>query len=258
MSFFTRALVRPPSRNFSAGLTTVDLGAPDYATAIEQHAEYCDALRSCGLEVISLPVDNEFPDSTFLEDNAILAGRCAVITRSGAQTRRGEEIAIEVELREWFDDVNHIEVPGTVDGGDICEAGDHFFIGISKRTNEAGARQLAQILREHNYNSEFVDVRQVSSILHLKSGVAYLGDNRLVVIDELAGLPEFRRYELVVANKDEEYAANCVRVNATVLIAAGFPHFAQQLNELGYSTLSLNMSEFEKMDGGLSCLSLRF
>ena len=258
MSVFTRAIVRPPSANFSAGLTTANLGMPDYATALRQHSDYCDALRSCGLTVITLPVDDQFPDSTFLEDNAILAGCCAAITRSGAQTRRGEEIAIEMALREWFDDVAHIEAPGTVDGGDICEAGNHFFIGISKRTNEAGARQLAQILQEHNYSSEFVDVRHVNSILHLKSGVAYLGDNRLVVIDELAGRPQFRRYELVVVDKDEEYAANCVRVNDTVLIAAGFPLFAQRLSQLGYSTLSLNMSEFEKMDGGLSCLSLRF
>ena len=231
---------------------------PDYATALRQHSEYCEALRSCGLTVISLPIDDEFPDSTFLEDNAILTGRCAVITRSGAQTRRGEEVAIEMALCEWFDDVAHIEAPGTVDGGDICEAGNHFFIGISKRTNEAGARQLAKILRDHNYSSEFVDVRQVKSILHLKSGVAYLGDNRLALIDEFAVHPAFRRYELLVVNKAEDYAANCVRVNDTVLIAAGFPHFAQQLTELGYSTLSLNMSEFEKMDGGLSCLSLRF
>ena len=146
----------------------------------------------------------------------------------------------------------------SLDGGDVCEAGDHFFIGISERTNEAGARQLAEILDSFNYTSSFVDIHGVKGVLHLKSGLAYLGEGRLAVIEALISRAEFRDYDLVSVNVDEEYAANCVRVNNRALVAAGYPKFEGRLRDLAYETIALDMSEFRKMDGGLSCLSLRF
>lgn len=253
----TRAIVRPPSTNFSDGLTTVDLGKPDYNTALTQHATYCEALLSCGLTLVSLPADDQHPDSTFVEDTAILTSRCAIVTRPGAETRRGEAGSMEKILSQFFEDICWIEPPGTLDGGDVCEAGDHFFIGISGRTNEAGAQQLADMLWVYDYTSEFVDVRNVKRILHLKSGLAYLGNNQLVVIDELASREQFRGYDLIKVSAGEEYAANCVQINELLLIASGFPLFEKQIRELGYKTISIDMSEFQKMDGGLSCLSLR-
>jgi dimethylargininase len=255
---FTRAIVRPPGANFSAGLTTVDLGIPDHNLALTQHAAYCKALVSCGLTVTALPADDDYPDSTFVEDTAIITERGAIITRPGANTRRGETRSISSELSREFDKAARIEAPGTVDGGDVCEAGGHFFIGISDRTNEAGAIQLRKLLGELDYSSEFVDIRDINGILHLKSGVAYLPGNTLVVIDALAGCEQFRKYETIRVHPSEEYAANCVAMNGSVLIAAGFPGFEKQLKDRGYRTLSLEMSEFQKMDGGLSCLSLRF
>jgi len=255
---FTRAIVRPPSRNFADGLSRVDLGKPDYATALKQHDAYCRALQSCRLELIVLPPDNEYPDSTFVEDTAILTPRGAIVTNPGAESRRGEIIPIETELSRVFSEIKSIRHPGTVDGGDICEVGDHFFIGVSARTNEPGAQQLASILDAFGYASELVDIRAVEGILHLKSGIAHLGGERLVVIDELSAFDQFRGYELVRVSKGEEYAANCIVVNDSVLIAAGFPDFARQLQRLGLRTISIEMSEFQKMDGGLSCLSLRF
>ena len=161
-------------------------------------------------------------------------------------------------LANLYPSLVSLESPGTLDGGDVCEAGDHFFIGISERTNEAGAQQLAGMLASFNYTSSFVDIRGVEGILHLKSGIAYLGDNRLVVIEALASRAEFRGYDLVSVNSAEEYAANCVRVNEQVLVAAGYPMFEGKLRDLGYQTIALEMTEFQKMDGGLSCLSLRF
>ncbi len=255
---FTRAIVRPPSANFFTGHTTADLGKPHYSTALKQHAAYCDVLEKCGLTLTVLPPDSQYPDSTFVEDAAILTERCAVITRPGAESRRGEVTMIEQQLAKSFELIERIEAPGTVDGGDICEAGDHFFIGISQRTNEVGAQQLAHILKKYDYSSEFVDVRNVEGILHLKSGVAYLNESRFVLIEELAGLLQFRDVKSVTVAGGEEYAANCVMVNDTVLIAAGFPDIERKLNQLGFKTVSLHMSEFQKMDGGLSCLSLRF
>ena len=255
---FTHAIVRPPSPNFFTGHTTADLGKPHYSTALKQHAAYCEALEKCGLTLTVLPPDSQYPDSTFVEDAAILTKRCAIITRPGAASRRGEVTMIELELAKSFEVIERIEAPGTVDGGDICEAGDHFFIGISQRTNEVGAQQLAELLAKYDYTSELVDVRNVKGILHLKSGIAYLKDGRFVLINELESFPQFREFNSVRVGTGEEYAANCVLLNDTVLIAAGFPDVERELNQLGFATLSLHMSEFQKMDGGLSCLSLRF
>ncbi len=254
----TKAIVREPSRTFSSGETSVDLGEPDYELALRQHAAYCDALESCGLQLIRLPQDEQHPDSTFVEDAAIVTARGAVITRPGAETRLSEIDGIEPTLREYYKDRKRITAPGTLDGGDVCEAGDHFFIGISRRTNEAGAAQLARILNTYDYSSSLIDIRGLSNILHLKSGVAWLGGNRLVVIEALRGLKEFSTYEPVHVNSVEEYAANCLFLNDRVLMPAGFPGLKRQLDDLNYQTIALDMSEFQKMDGGLSCLSLRF
>jgi len=254
---FTRAIVRPPGRNFANGLTTVDLGTPDYEIALRQHDAYCEVLKSLGLALTILQVDERYPDSTFVEDTAILVERVAVITRPGATSRRGEINSIQTELEKLFGELRFIKEPGTVDGGDVCEAGDHFFIGLSERTNEAGAEQLASILAGFEYTSSFVDIRHIKSILHLKSGLSYIGERQLVVIDDLAEMDQFGGYELIRVEPEEQYAANCVLVNDSVLVAAGYPSFSSRLKTLGHRTVEVEMSEFQKMDGGLSCLSLR-
>ena len=255
---FRSAIVRLPSPNFAEGLTTVELGQPMYAQALEQHARYCAALQHCGLTLTELAADSRYPDSTFVEDAAILTGRGAILTRPGALSREGEVAAIQATLAQFYPALRSISASGTLDGGDICEADNHFFIGISERTNATGAQQLAEFLSQAGYTSSRVDIRGIQGILHLKSGLAYLGDNRLVAIDSLADRPEFRGYEIVPVAPEENYAANCVRVNDHVLIAAGFPKLKTTFQNLGYSCLALDMSEFQKMDGGLSCLSLRF
>lgn len=258
MPQFRRAIVRPPASTFAYGLTRVDLGPPDYNRALHQHREYCNALSTCGLSLLHLEPIPDFPDSTFVEDAALLTERGAILTRPGAASRMGEVAAIEPSLSEFFSEVRRIDPPGTVDAGDVCEAGDHFFIGLSHRTNEIGARQFATILNEFDYTSSLIDIREIGNILHLKSGIAFLGDDRLVAIDELAQRPEFRGFELIRVSPNEEYAANCLSVNGKVLMAAGFPLFEEQLGKLGLDVIALQMSEFQKMDGGLSCLSLRF
>ncbi len=255
---FQRAIVRPPDSNFAAGLTTQDLGIPSYEKALLQHAANCQALRQCGLELTELPADPDYPNSTFVEDTAILTPRGAILTRPGAASREGEVQSMRPVLAGFFRDIAEISAPGTLDGGDICEAGEHFFIGVSERTNQAGARQLADFLARLGYTSELVDIRGVAGILHLKSGIASLGEGRLALIDTLAEHPAFRKYEVIRLAPEESYAANCVRVNDYVLTAAGYPRFHQALQAAGYRPLPLEMSEYQKMDGGLSCLSLRF
>ena len=257
-SAFRRAIVRPPAPNFVQGLTTVDLGTPVYETALAQHERYCEALQQCGLVLTRLPPDHRFPDSTFVEDTAILTGGVAILTRPGAPSREGEVVGIEDALSLFFSGFARIAAPGSLDGGDVCEAGDHVFIGISQRTNPEGARQLAHYLAGAGLTSEVIDIRAIDGILHLKSGIAWLDGRRLVVIDALAGDPALRGWALVPVAPEEAYAANLVPVNGFVLVADGYPRTAQALRELGHQLLPLDMSEFRKMDGGLSCLSLRF
>jgi dimethylargininase len=260
---FTNAIVRKPGSNFAEGLTSVDLGLPEYGKALEQWEAYCAALESCGLIVTRLEADPGYPDSTFVEDAAVLTAHGAMLTRPGAASRLGEVAAIAETVRGFYPEAAEIAEPGTLDGGDICEAGRHFFLGLSHRTNEEGARQLAEHLRKEGYSSSCVDVRGMSSILHLKSGISYIGpgladEETLVVMEEMADWPEFAGYDLLRVSAEESYGANCVRVNDRVLVAAGFPKMTEELVRRGYDPLVLEMSEFQKMDGGLSCLSLRF
>lgn len=255
---FRHAIVRPPAENFADGLTTVDLGRPDFALTRAQHEAYCSALESCELELHRLPSDSDHPDSTFVEDTAVLTSHSAILCRPGAPSRLGEVTSVRETLQQFYPSVHGIRAPGTVDGGDICEAGRHFFIGISHRTNEEGACQLAEMLARDGYTSTAVDIREMRSILHLKSGIAYLDHNQLVVMEEMAGREELLDYERIVATADESYACNCVLVNDRVLVPAGCPQLTGELTRRGYNPLTLDMSEFRKMDGGLSCLSLRF
>jgi dimethylargininase len=255
---FTRAIVRTPSHNFAEGITTSTRGAPNHATALAQHAAYMGALEFCGLTVSVLPPDPVHPDSTFVEDTAVIFGDKAVLARPGAASRLGEVAAIRNTIEAQVAKILEIAAPGTLDGGDICEADEHFFIGVSHRTNQEGGRQLANFLAEAGFNSSFVDIREMRGILHLKSGLSHLGDRDLVLWPELAEFEQFRGYNHIHVSRDDRYAANCMPVNDRVLIAQGFPKFAEQIERAGYNPLALDVSEFRKMDSGLSCLSLRF
>ena len=258
MTAFRRAIVRAPSRTFADGLTSSTLGRPDLDKALAQHATYCAALERCGLTLTHLPPDDAFPDSTFVEDPAILTSKLAVLTRPGAPSRQGEVAGIAAALPEFFDRIARIEAPGTVDGGDICQADDHFFIGLSDRTNDEGARQLAALLAQEGFTSSIIDIRGSSRVLHLKTGMSYLGERRIVAMREVADHPAFRDYHVIEIAPEENYAANLLRIKAFVILAAGFPKIAKTVADLGHTIVPLDMSEFRKMDGSLSCLSLRF
>jgi dimethylargininase len=255
---FKNAIVRPPTTNFAQGLTTAHLGPPDLERALGQHERYCEALEACGLTLTRLAADLHYPDATFVEDTALLTDHCAILTRPGAICREGEVASIKDALACFFSSFHEITPLGTLDGGDVSEAGNRFFIGISNRTNAEGARQLAGFLEKEGYGSAFIDIRGIPGILHLKSGLAWLGGRRLVLVDALAGHEAFREYDIVRVDPVENYAANCLRVNERVLLPAGYPGMLTALCNLGCAVITLDMSEFEKMDGGLSCLSLRF
>lgn len=255
---FTHALLRLPGDNFAQGLTQSGEGAPDPALALAQHQHYRAALEAAGLALTVLPADPRHPDGCFVEDTALLTARGGILTRPGAPSRRGETDAIADALHDAFPDLARIQAPGAVDAGDVCEADGHFLIGLSARTNEAGAAQLAGLLDDLGYRSDILDIRAVKSLLHLKSGIAYLGEGRLLATADLPRHPALAAYERIDVPHAELYAANALRVNDRVLVAAGYPRARAAIESLGFETIALEMSEFRKLDGGLSCLSLRW
>jgi len=251
---FTHAIARLPGANFDHGLTTADLGEPSYPLMLSQHQAYLDALRQLGLEVILLEEEEEYPDAYFVEDAAIVTPQVAVITRPGAPSRRGEEESIEPILSQYRP-ILRITEPGTLDGGDVLMVGNHFFIGSSLRTNLEGAAQLADALNQYGHTAEVVPV---DAGLHLKSSVSTLGEDRLLVTQALADYPGFANYQRTILPPGEAYAANTLWVNGTLLTPQGYPRTLEMLNKLGLPVIELDVSEVHKMDGGLTCMSLRF
>jgi dimethylargininase len=254
-TMFKHAIVRKPCPDMIHGLTSAAQGKPDLETAMEQHRAYVDALQDCGLEVQVLEADPHFPDSVFVEDVALCTTECAIVTNPGAPSRNGEKIQIKPVLETYYEYVESIEPPGTLDAGDVMMVGKHFYIGISQRTNVAGADQLIRILEKYHMSGSTVPL---SEMLHLKSGLSYLEHNHLLITGEFLDHPAFAAFQLIVVDPDESYAANSLWLNSTVLVPSGFPKTLAKIKQAGYPTLTLDVSEFRKLDGGLSCLSLRF
>ena len=249
---YTRAIVRRPGRNFADGITTSGLGRPDFSKALEQHAAYCEALIKCGVELTVLEADERYPDGCFVEDTAVVNSKVKVISRPGAATRRGEEETIAGVLA-GSGPIDSIIAPGTMEGGDVLRAENHYYIGISERTNREGANQLSSILAKHGFTSSFV---RVEAGLHLKSDIAYLGNGNFISTPVFSNVAH--PANTIILDPEECYSANCLRVNDYLLIAKGFPKSKMKILELGYNIIELDMSEFRKMDGGLTCLSLLF
>lgn len=252
---FTGAIVRTPGKSMVDGLTTANLGPPDYEKALGQHAEYVGALRECGLEVLILPPDERHPDSTFVEDTALLTRDFAIIMNPGAPSRRGETAGIRDVLGSFFADIGEVVDPGTVEAGDIMMAGSHFFIGLSRRTNENGARQVIGYLKKHGMSGSTV---RLEKSLHLKTGAAYLEHNNMAACGEFLSKEEFQGFNILKIDEHEGYAANCIWVNDRILMPMGFLKARKTVQSAGYTVREVDLSEFRKLDGGMSCLSLRF
>lgn len=252
---FNHAIVRKPSKSMVYGLSNADLGKPDYKLAIRQHEKYIDALLECGVDVTILEADENYPDSCFVEDVALCTPNCAVITRPGAESRRGETREMHMVLKDFYDKIEQINAPGTIEAGDIMVVGDHYYIGLSERTNQNGAEQMIAILEKYGMTASLITLEEV---LHLKTGLAYLENNNLVISGEFLRNKEFDKFNKIVIHENDAYSANCIWVNETVIIPAGFPDTRAKLEKLNCKLSEIDMSEFQKLDGGLSCLSLRF
>ncbi len=258
MKKFNNVIVRRPCKALVDGITSApELGKPDYELALKQHDTYIEALKQCGVEVTVLEADERYPDSCFVEDPALITRKCAIITNPGAESRNGEKYEIVDAVKKFFDDdhIEYIKEPGTLEGGDVMMVGDHFYVGRSARTNEEGIKQLTEILAKYDMTCSEVKLEEV---LHLKTGVNYLENNNMLVAGEFVDKPDFEQYNKVVIPVEEAYAANCIWVNDTVIVPEGYPAVLEAVQSLGYKTILVDTSEYRKLDGGLSCLSLRF
>ncbi len=252
---FKNAIVKQPARSMVHGITSANLGAPNYEKALEQHQRYVEVLQGLGVHVTVLEEDERFPDSVFVEDCAVLTEKCAIVTNPGAPSRNGETAAVEEALMSFYTRVEHIKDPGTLDGGDVMRVENHFYTGISDRTNDLGFDQFKKILDGCGYTASRVPMEDM---LHLKTGVVCLDANNLVAAGEFITKPAFDAFNKIIVPPGDEYAANCIWVNGSVIVPAGYKKTRRAIEEAGFQTIATDVSEFRKLDGGLSCLSLRF
>lgn len=251
---FQYAIVRRPAETLDRGITTANLGPPSYEKAIRQHRAYAKALKSVGLNVMELDPLPDYPDAHYVEDTAVVTPEVAIIANPGAKSRQGEEKSIAGVL-EQYRQIERIQTPATLDGGDVLMIGNHFLIGISERTNQQGADQLSRILADHGKTYTTISV---SAGLHFKSSVNFVGQNTVLVTPDFAGHEALQAYGKIVVDPGESYAANTLWINDHLLVPKGFPDTKSKLEALGLPIVELDVSEMQKMDGGLTCLSIRF
>lgn len=253
---FTHAITRAPGNSITKGLRAVDTGLPDLALMRAHHAAYVAALREAGAVVIELPALEDFPDAVFVEDTALCLPEGAVIMRPGAPTRLGEAAEMAPHLEELYSEVRWIGGPGTIEAGDILTTETEILVGRSARTNAAGIAELAGLVSGWGYR-----LREVSTppgVLHFKTDCALLDPDTVICTPRLDASGCFRDYSVIHTAEGEEAAANAIRFNDLVLMAAGFPRTAERLDKAGFAVRQIGNSECAKLDGGMSCLSLRF
>jgi len=250
---YTNAILRIPASTCASGLTTSFLGAPDPVLTRQQFSHYVNILSDLNLTVTVLPANPAYPDSHFVEDTAVVMPELAIITHPGAATRAGEVTTIEPVLAR-FKKITRIH-RGRMDGGDVLMVDKRFFVGISSRTNDEGVREFAAIVEPLGYR---VDAIEVGAGLHLKSIVNYVGKNTLLLDAANASHPAFNGFLHMVVDSEEEYAGNTLWINDTLITPEGYPRTLAQLKKMGLAIVTTPTSELKKMDGGLTCLSLRF
>ena len=253
---FTRALARRPARNIADGITAAShLGSPDYDKAMQQYDSYIQALRDCGLVVTVLPADEGFPDGHFVEDPFVIFHDLAFHCRSGAPARRGEGESLKAQLADLY----IVEPPpgAFIDGGDVLFCAERVLVGLSDRTNIAGYGALREALRSIQPDIR-VDALPFRGVLHLKSGLTELAPGVLIRDPALLTDSDLSWAKVITLPPAEGYAADVMPVNDTLFIAADCPQAYQLAKQYRGSVITLDMSEFVKMDGGLTCLSLRY
>jgi len=245
------AVVRPVPDSYDRCVRT-NVEKIDVALAKRQHAEYCKALQKLGLELIWIEGDNTLPDSCFVEDTAVILGEKAIICNMKIKSRV-KEVTEVAKVLEKLKETYYIKPPATIDGGDVLKIEDKVFVGLSDRTNPHAIHQLRKILE--NSNLEIVPVK-VRNVVHLKSACTYLGNNYVILSKGHFDTDILRDYKKIVVPRGEEYAADCLAINGTVLMARGHPKTKKLIEKEGFFVKELEMSEFRKGEGALTCLSI--
>ena len=253
---FTRAITRRPGAQAVDGLRAVDAGPPDLALMRRQHADYVAALRDAGMTVTELPPLPGQPDAQFVEDTALCLPQGAVLMRPGAPSRLGEVAPMARALASHYDDPRPITGPGSIEGGDILYIGTEILVGRSARTDAAGIAELTEIAADWGHTLR--EVATPPGVLHFKTDCALIGPGLILATARLAATGCFADYDLLHVPEGEEPAANCIRVNDLVLMPAGFPRTRAVLERAGLTVREIGNSEAARLDGGMSCLSLRF
>ncbi len=249
------AMTRAPSPRMELGERTyVDDTPIDGPLALHQHQQYQDALRRCGARVVSLPACQDLADCVFVEDTAIVVDELAVMMSMGAVSRRDEVPTIEAALRE-FRTIAHVKLPARIDGGDVVRSGHEVFVGLSQRTNPAGADALRDILAPFGYS---VTAVPVLGCLHLKTACSALPDGSLLVNSDLIGVSPIRGRELVSVPKAEPLAGDVLVIGERIIASDAFPETISLLGSRGWEVVPVSVSEFAKAEGGVTCMSLVF
>jgi dimethylargininase len=235
-------------------LSFIDRQPIDLARARQQHQGYEVLLAKLGARVVSLPPESDLPDSMFVEDPAIVLDELAVILPLGTETRRPEARSLAKELSKYRK-LAYVELPGTLEGGDVLRIGRQVFVGLTKRSNEEGIRQLARILKPHGY--EVIAV-PVAGCLHLKSAVTWIADHTLLANRAWFDTAPFAGYGWIDVHPSEPHAANALSLAGTIVFPASFPRTRGCIGSLGYRVVPLDISELQKAESGLTCSSLLF
>lgn len=253
---FSHAICRIPSQSIVDGLRAVDTGAPDLDLFRAHHADYVAALRSTGADVTVLDADEDFPDSVFVEDAALCLPKGAILMRPGAPSRLGEAALMAGPLRKAYGQTQAIEGPGFIEGGDILVTEREILVGKSARTDADGAADLRRIVQDWGYSMR--ELQTPPDVLHFKTDCSLLDEETILSTSRLAASGCFEGYKVILTSEGEEACANAIRFNELVLMPAGFPKTAEALDRAGYRIVEIGNSEAAKLDGGMSCLSLRF
>ena len=249
------ALVRGIPATFRQCINDFHSGAEiEVELAKKQHQSYCGILEKLGLTLIRIEADDNLPDCCFIEDTAIVIADTGIITYPGTPTRVAETVEIEKKLSA-VKNIYHITPPATIEGGDVLKIDKKIYIGNSTRTNGEGIKQVTSIIKPQGY--EVIAVKIINT-LHLKSVCTYLGNNCLLVAAGFFDIKIFSDYDIIVVPKEEEYCANCLVINGTVLIPKGYKVTKSLIEEKGFTVIELDMTEIEKADGALTCLSIIF
>ncbi len=253
---FSHAIARKPSIRIVDGLRAVDTGTPDLVQFQQDHDHYVSLLESTGAAVTVLDPLDDYPDSVFVEDAALCLPEAAIAMRPGAPSRVGEAAMMAPVLSRFYSDVVSIAGPGFIDGGDILVTEREILVGRSARTDAAGIAELTQITAHWGYQVR--EVNTPAGVLHFKTDCSLMDEETVLATRRLSGTGCFDGYRVINTADGEEAAANAIRFNGLVIMPAGFPHTAEKLSAAGYDVRQVGNTEAAKLDGGMSCLSLRF